>query len=277
MADMAKYWETWSPYWTYIEENFLDSDSIRKLTTFIRDPALVVGAGQGMLIEVLQQEGFHADGVDSEPLMIEFAEKRRGIKLIEADGANLPFGDGTYNTCIVATGVIDLLEDECKIKSILEEALRVTSNGGNVLAASYRFHPKVETLMRYIGLLTDQDVWCYRRTFEMMRLTPLEQFSIVRNDPNVSTLGALLTLLRTQMFLPKKEKRAAQNWTKAWKKAKQELDNPEMILQICPEFAPYRNESKIKNLYKRLNITLTRTLVFNSCTVAQFTKQKTFE
>lgn len=273
MADMSKYWELWSPYWTYIEENFLDSDSIQKLTPFVKAPVLIVGGGQGLLVEKLQQNGFHVDGVDSESLMIEFAEKRRGIKLIEADGANLPFDDDTYNTCIVATGVIDFLEDESKIKSILDEALRVTSDDGNVFVASCRFHPKVEKLMRYIGLLTDQDIWCYRRTLDIMRLSFLEQFSIIRNDPNVSTFGAFLTLLQTQMFLPNKENRSAKNWKKAWKKAKQELDDPEMLLQICPESAPYRNEMKIKDLYKRLNFTLTRTLVFHSCTVVQLTKQ----
>lgn len=271
MIDMARYWEIWSPYWTYIEENFLDSESIGKLTTIIRVPALVVGAGQGLLIEELQKRGLEVDGVDSEPLMVEFAEKRRGLKLIQADGANLPFSDGSYRTCIIATGVIDFSDDESNIGSIMNEALRVTHDGGKVLVAFYRFHPKVEELMRYTGLITNGSSWCYRRTLEMMRLKPLELFVAIKNDPNVSVLGALLTSVRTQVFLPKKEKRATKNWAKAWEKAKQDSDDPEALFRCSPEFIPYRNEDQIRNLFKNLNITLAQTLVLNSCIVAQIT------
>jgi len=273
MTDMARYWKIWSPYWSYIEENFLDSESIGKLTSLIRDPALVVGAGQGLLMEELQKRSLKVDGVDSEPFMVELAQKRRGLKLTQADGADMPFSNSSYKTCIIATGVIDFLEDEGKIRSIINEALRVTVDGGQVFVATYKFHPKVEGLMRYIGLITDQDLWCYRRTLEMIILKPLEQFTIIRNDTNISTFGAFCALLRTQMFLPKKEKRGIKNWVKAWEKAKQELDDPEALLRLSPEFIPYRNEDQMRNLFMKLNITLTRTLVFDSCIVTQFTKQ----
>lgn len=272
MTNGARHWELWSPYWSYIEENFLDSESIGKLISLIRDPVLVVGAGQGLLIEELQKKNLHVDGIDSEPLMVKFAEKRRGLKLIQADGADLPFSDSRYKTCIVATGVIDFLEDESKIKSILNEALRVIVDGGQVLVASYKFHPKVEKLMRTVGLITDQDLWCYRRTLDIMRLKPLEQLTIIRNDPDISTFGASWALLRTHMFLPKKEKRGAKNWVKAWEKAKQDLDDPEELLRLSPEFVPYRNEDQMRNLFKKLDITLTQISVFNSCIVAQLTK-----
>jgi len=272
MTDVARFWELWSPYWTYIEENFLDSESIGKLTSIIRDPVLLVGAGQGLLIEELQKKNLHVDGVDSESLMVEFAEKRRGLKLIQANGADMPFSDSSYKTCIVATGVIDFLENESKIRSILNEALRVTVDGGQVFVATYRFHPKVEELMRYVGLITDQDLWCFRRTLDIMRLKPLEQLSIIRNDLDINTFGASWALLRTHMFLPKKEKRGAKNWVKAWEMAKQDLDDPEELLRLSPEFIPYRNEDRIRNLFKKLNITLTQIFVFNSCIVAQLTK-----
>jgi outer membrane protein assembly factor BamB len=32
MEDMNRYWDTWSPYWSYIENNFLDIEGIRKLS-----------------------------------------------------------------------------------------------------------------------------------------------------------------------------------------------------------------------------------------------------
>jgi ubiquinone/menaquinone biosynthesis C-methylase UbiE len=103
MTDVGDFWGLWSPYLAYFEDSFLDLDSMDQLRAIVVDPVLVIGGGQGLLVERLQREGLKVDGVDSEPRMIEFAEKRRGLKFIQADGARLPFSDNSYNTTIVAT------------------------------------------------------------------------------------------------------------------------------------------------------------------------------
>jgi len=272
MTDIRKYWGGWAPYWSYTEDNFLDLESINKLTTVIRDPTLVLGAGQGLLVEALQKRGLKVDGVDSQPLMVDLAQKRRGLRLICADGANMPFADNSYSTCIVATGVIDWSDDERQIGSIVNETLRVTDDSGEVLVAFYRFHPKVEELMKYLGLITDDDLWCYRRTLEMI-LKPLRSFWAIKNDRNLSLLSAFLSLIRTQFFLPKKEKTARKNWSNAWKKANQDLDNPEALIECSPEFIPYRNEKQIQNLFKNLNIPIQKIFIFASCIVVQIERQ----
>jgi 2-polyprenyl-3-methyl-5-hydroxy-6-metoxy-1,4-benzoquinol methylase len=56
----------------------------------------VVGAGQGLLVEGLTRKGFCVDGVELSPVMIEYAKRRRGLELIEADAGNMPFDDRTY-------------------------------------------------------------------------------------------------------------------------------------------------------------------------------------
>lgn len=64
MTELASFWKTWSPYWSYIEDSSLDLETINKLTIAIRNPVLIIGAGQGLLVEQLQKKGFKVDGVD---------------------------------------------------------------------------------------------------------------------------------------------------------------------------------------------------------------------
>ena len=112
MTEVGRFWETWAPYLSYIEDNHLDLANIEKLGGVISDPVLIVGAGQGLLVEQLQKSGHKVDGVDLSPQMVKYAEMRRGLKLIEADARNLPFASEMYNTTIISTGVVDFLHDE---------------------------------------------------------------------------------------------------------------------------------------------------------------------
>ena len=74
----SNFWEVWAPYLSYVENNHLDLDCIRQLKNHVNDPVLVVGAGQGLIVEDLQKMGFKADGIELNPTMIEYAKKRRG-------------------------------------------------------------------------------------------------------------------------------------------------------------------------------------------------------
>lgn len=112
MKDMAGYWEIWAPYWSYLEDNMLDLESIDRLASLITNPVLVIGAGQGLLVEQLQKKGFEVDGIDIDPTMVMYAEKRRGINLIQTDARKMPFADKSYKTSIMATGVVDYMNDE---------------------------------------------------------------------------------------------------------------------------------------------------------------------
>ena len=103
-----------------------------------RDTVLVVGAGQGLLVEELLKKGFQTDGIDLSREMIQYAKKRRGLTIIEADARAMPFGAGKYETIIYATGVIDFMANEDLIGTILNEARRVISHAGKVFVAFYR-------------------------------------------------------------------------------------------------------------------------------------------
>jgi 2-polyprenyl-3-methyl-5-hydroxy-6-metoxy-1,4-benzoquinol methylase len=70
MVETESYWTAWAPYWSYQEDFFLDLDAINKLSALITNPVLIIGAGQGLLVEQLQKNNFTVDGIDSDPQMI---------------------------------------------------------------------------------------------------------------------------------------------------------------------------------------------------------------
>lgn len=106
MPVSSAYWDVWAPHLLDLEDNLLDLETINQLSGSFTNPVLVVGAGQGLLVEGLTKGGFRVDGVELSPVMIEYAKSRRGLRLIEADARNMPFDDGTYGTSIIATGLV---------------------------------------------------------------------------------------------------------------------------------------------------------------------------
>jgi len=83
-------------------------------------------------------------------------QTRNGIKLFHADANNMPFQDNQFATSIVATGVIDFLDDDDdQIRMILNEVKRVTDDQGEIFVAFIGFTPQNEELFRYVGAITD--------------------------------------------------------------------------------------------------------------------------
>lgn len=225
-----------------------------------------------MLVERLVSKGLRVEGVDLNPNMVAFARRRRGIELVEADAADLPFADGSYKTSIIATGVIDFLEDDAAILSVTEEVTRVTDTSGQTLAAFFQFHPTVERLFRRSGLITDGNFVRFRRMNEMGKLScenPIGYLRAFKRDANLSYGGTIMTLLKALLSLPREEKRVRKRFAKLWQQAKRELDNPDLLLECGPELVPYRTEEDIRELFKRLAVPIQKTLAFDSCVVAQ--------
>src|SRR5437762_14139484 len=106
MNETSAYWDALAPHHSALENNYLNLPSLRRIIRDVHQPVLVVGAGQGLLVEELLKRGFQTDGVDLSSEMIHFAKTRRGLTLIEADAGALPFGAGAYETIIYATGVL---------------------------------------------------------------------------------------------------------------------------------------------------------------------------
>ncbi len=241
--------------------------NIRKLDSIIPDPVLIIGAGQGLLVEQLQKSGHKADGVDRSPQMIQYAETRRGLKLIEADARNLPFESGSYSTAIIATGVVDFMNDESEIKRIISEARRVTKGSGKVFVAFLGVHPAAERFARRIGLIAGGTL-NQRRMLHLTSLSPREKLKIFRHDNRMSVFTAFREILFLQMFLPKREKNMSKRMGEVLKTA----DNPQVLIDAGMESMPVRTEQDIRTLFARLQLPVGRFFVFeNYCRVVETT------
>jgi len=272
MTGTTSFWTAWAPYWSYEEDFFLGIEIINQLAVDIISPVLIVGAGQGLLVEQLQKKGFKVDGIDLDPQMVIYAKKRRGLDIIQGDAKNMPFANNSYKTSVIASGVVDFINDEEQIQSIINETLRITDDSGKVFVAFYKYHPKVEKLLKLINLITDDGLHRFQKMYEMCRLSidkPMECIKVIENEANIGFFHALLILVKSQMFLPKKEKRSNKRWAEAWKKATKELDNPKYLIDCAPEFLPYRNEEKIRKLFAQLNFNIHNMRVYDNCTIVQ--------
>jgi len=263
MTNTSDFWKTWAPHLSYLEDNHLDLRTINALVKKISAPVIVVGGGQGLLVNELQMHGLHVDGVDSCPEMVKFAEQRRGVKLVQTDGSSLPFADSSYDTAIIATGVVDFLDDENQIRQIIKETARVTKKTGRLLISFYNVHPVTERFLRRIGVITENGIMRRRRLFELNRLKPLDFISVVRKDGNLGLFSAIAELIKLQLFLPKQERILSKNLSMILKSA----DNADELIESVSEFIPHHNRGSIHALFKKLDIDINEFMYFDSCFV----------
>ncbi|MDD5306305.1 MAG: ATP-binding cassette domain-containing protein [Deltaproteobacteria bacterium] len=153
MTAARTWWKVWAPYWEHLERRHLTPDVIDALAGAIAGPCLVVGSGQGLVLEHLARGGLEAVGVDLEHGMLVRGRERRGVAGLAADARNLPFVDGRFGTVMVASGVIDYLDDEVTIAAIVRECLRVLAPEGSLFVAFYRLHPTLRRIHERLGVL----------------------------------------------------------------------------------------------------------------------------
>ena len=264
MTDCSNLWDALAPYHYAIENNFFELNSLESIISNIHQPVLVVGAGQGLIVEELQKNGFKCDGIDSSSEMIKYAEKRRGIKLIKADAKKMPFETGMYQTTICATGVFDFIMDEEEIKLIINEVKRVTDNSGNIFIAFARFSSAVEELLTKTGMLKD-NITYGRQSMESFLLSPIQLIAETAKKANTGFFNAFLLILKFIICSTMKEKKHNFNMQKILKR----LDDPEAFLKVYPERHPIRNEPALKSLFKNLEIPIKRLIGNDSCFVVE--------
>jgi len=264
MTDTSAYWNAWAPYLPCLEDNLLDLETINRLSDSVIDPVLVVGAGQGLLVQGLIQKGFRVDGVERSPVMIAYAKSRRGLDLIEADARSMPLVDSTYGTSIIATGVVDFMDDEQLVKEIIDETKRVTTASGKVFVAFSGVHPVTEKFLRTIGLIQNGRLY-QKRTLLLSRLGPIAALAAIREGTDLGLLRAIRAVLTMQIGLPRKEKRIARAWAKMFREA----DDPDLLIRVAAESIPFRTEPDIRDLFHRLDVQIKNLQIFDSCTVVQ--------
>ncbi|MBE0544790.1 MAG: class I SAM-dependent methyltransferase [Verrucomicrobia bacterium] len=264
MKPSSDFWDALAPFHSAIENNYFDLPSLHHIRSELREPVLVVGAGQGLIVAELQSKGFQCDGVDFSAEMVRRARSRRGINLIQADASAMPLGDATYETIIYATGVIDFNSDENAIRCILREGQRVVKPGGKIFVAFYRFSPALEGFLTKLGLLSDSVV-LHRRSLETYLLTSPQMFRWVMNNSGTGWLGAAALMFRLAAFGTIREKATTLKMQRIVRKMK----DPKAFIQAASETQPYRNEAGIRRLFDRLNIPIQELRTLATCWIAQ--------
>jgi hypothetical protein len=259
-----EFWDSLAPHLRAIENSYLNLPSLRRILNGLSPPILVVGAGQGLLVEELRRRGLQCEGVDQSPEMIRFAKLRRGISLVKADARSLPFGDGTYGTVLYATGVIDFIGDEEVIREILREGRRIVETSGKVFVAFYRLSEALEEFVAKVGLLKGGVIF-QRESLKTYLMNPVQMVGWVASRAGVGYAQALRMLLTMSLRGRLDEKLLTFRMQKIFRNK----DAADALLNAAPEQQPYRNEAAIKELFARLAIPLKESEALKSCYIAQ--------
>ncbi len=264
MNHCCDFWDRLAPFHAEIEDSNFDLASVRRLMPEIQSPVLVVGAGQGLIVAELRNQGHQCDGVDLSAEMIQQARLRRGIALVQADARAMPFPAASYETIIFATGVIDFTADEDQIQAMLAEGRRVLKESGKVFVEFYRISAAQEKFLAAVGLLRKGEV-ALRQSFELYLLNPLQMVGWVAKRAGVGRFRAAIALFRLSALCTMQERRMALRMRRIFRK----ICDPRSLINVTPEKNPHRNEREIGNLFKRLTIPIKQFSTYSSCYVVR--------
>ena len=258
--DTAAYWDTLAPHHWRLEDNYLNVPSVRLILGDIRPPVMVVGSGQGLIVEELRRRGLRCDGIDLSAEMMEYARLRRGLTLVRANATAMPFADGTYETVIVATGVIDFMADVQQIETVLREANRIVSGTGNVFAAFYRYSAAQQRFLTSLGLLRDGTLHM-RSAMVLSRLGFGALVAWVAKTAGISTFQAVLLCIKTGLGSTKTERAVAL----AIRRVLAQVGDPDAFIEATPETQPYRDKPAIRRLFDSLSMRIEDWQSSSSC------------
>ncbi len=258
------FWNVLAQFHAEIEDTNFDLASVRRLLPEIQSPVLVVGAGQGLIVEELRKRGFECDGVDLSPEMIRQAKLRRGISLLQADAKAMPFPPASYATIIYATGVVDFTAEDDEIRAMLAEGRRVVKESGKIFVAFYKTSAVQKDFLELVRLTRDHRL-AFRESLEINLLNPVQMVAWVARRAGIGRFRATLALLRVGSRSTRQERRNAFTMQRVFRK----FADPLSLINAAPETVAYRNESEIKNLFQRLNIPIKQFSAFASCWVVR--------
>ncbi len=264
MNDCSAFWNALAQFHDEIEDTNFDRASVRCLLPEIDCPVLVVGAGQGLIVEELRKSGHECDGLDLSSEMVRQAKLRRGITLVEGDAKAMPFPAASYATVIYATGVMDFTADEDDIRVMLREGRRVVKKSGRVFVAFYKASPVHEEFLERVGLIRGAQL-AFRDSLEIHLLNPAQMVDWMAARAGLGRFRATLALLRVGMHSSRQERKNALTMRRLIHK----FPNPRTLINAAPETAPYRNEREIRNLFQRLGVPIAQLRVLASCCVAR--------
>ena len=267
--DVSSYWDALAPHHWRIENNYLDVSSLRRIIADIRQPVLIIGAGQGLIVEELRRLGLRCDGIDLSARMLEYAKSRRSLTLVRANATSLPFVDGSYETLILATGVVDFMADLRDIETVMREASRIVSGTGKIFVAFYRFSAAQKRFLTSLGLLRE-DTLHMRSALTLHRYGFGAMVAWVAKMAGISTLQAVRLCIGTGLGSTKQERAAAL----AMRRLIAQSGDPDAFIEAAPETQPYRDKSAIARLLDSLSIRIDDWQASRSCHLVRVSQQE---
>lgn len=127
-------WNELAETWTNDDEaKGLNREKLNSLIDKIKSRALIVGAGRGMLVELLRDNGIDVIGIDWSTEMIKMAYQFRRIKLIESSAHSMPFLTATFSTVVISTGVLSQGQSDKMIQLYVAECTRCLTAEGTLI------------------------------------------------------------------------------------------------------------------------------------------------
>ncbi len=267
------WWSTWAPLWNHIEDRHFSTRVTEALIDRMASDALVIGAGQGIIVRYLEDKGFRALGLDINPQMVRIAKEKYGLDIVEGDAGDLPFENESFTTVIISSGVVDYGADETAIARFIGEARRVCRPGGTVFIAFYKIPPRIEKIYRKIGVIDTgdaYDIYHMSRIFEINEIAekfpplcaiPIKKWT-GKSMARVNFEWAMVGLTRPKEFMTERKwiNRLFSDGEKIGLSKKDLIDS-------VPDTIPYRTRSQIEELLARINIAFSEIRDFNDCTV----------
>lgn len=264
MGDCFHFWNVLAQFHAEVEDTNFDRASIRRLLPEIAPPVLIIGAGQGLIVAEVRKHGYECDGVDLSSEMIRQAKLRRRMTLVRADAKAMPFPTARYDTIIYATGVVDFTVDEDEIQAMLTEGRRVVKQSGKIFVAFFKATAAQEDFLALVHLLNDGTL-AFRQSFELYLLNPVQMIGWIARRADISRFRATIVLLRLAVLSTIQERRATRKMQRVFR----QIQDPRSLINAAPEKLPYRNETEIKNLFKRLRIPILQLTDSRSCWVVR--------
>lgn len=130
-------------YNVFLERPTIQS-AVRALQKTSPRSVLEVGAGPGRLLEALASADFAHDvvGVELSPYLLERAHHRlkdTAVRLIHADGLNLPVHDGDFDAAVEAHWIGHL--PRMVRAAAVRQLARAVRPGGRLVTVEHRWHP----------------------------------------------------------------------------------------------------------------------------------------
>jgi ABC-2 type transport system ATP-binding protein len=242
----------WAEYWAQFEDRHLCPAALDDLLGSIEGPVLVVGAGQGIVVEHLQRRNMTVAGVDCAPEMIAAAKQRRGLEIVHADARHLPFPARSFRTVIVASGVVDYLFDEGDAADILRECARVAQRGGQLLISFFDIPAAARTTLRRIGLVDEAaGIYYLRRVAEFnekRRCGPHVAMGLISRYAGVNILRAFARFTVVGLTLPRCLREDGRRFSAVLAQMAEDGRDPQALSALLPERLPLRGEAEIRSL-----------------------------